>query len=68
MIGWVWIKFKIIFDYKRIFLNTFITTNIVEDLGKITAMPKARIGTDLMRFLLNLMSHKAKTGRSIFSL
>jgi hypothetical protein len=34
---------KIVFDYKEgFFLNTFITTNIVEDLGKITAMPKIR--------------------------
>jgi len=34
---------KIVFDYKEgFFLNTFITTNIVEDLGKITAMPKVR--------------------------
>jgi nucleoid-associated protein YgaU len=34
---------KIVFDYKEgFFLNTFITTNIVEDLGKITAFTKAR--------------------------
>jgi len=34
---------KIGFDYKEgFFLNTFITTKIVEDLGKITAMPKVR--------------------------
>ncbi len=34
---------KIVFDYKEgFFLNTFITTNVVEDLGKITAMPKVR--------------------------
>ncbi len=34
---------KIVFNYKEgFFLNSFITTNIVEDLGKITALPKAR--------------------------
>lgn len=34
---------KIVFDYKEgFFLNSFVTTNIVEDLGKISALPKHR--------------------------
>lgn len=34
---------KIVFDYKEgFYLNSFVTTNIVEDLGKITALPKQR--------------------------